>query len=55
VPEEKSGAPCRYIIGKLLAHTLPQTSARYAHRANQALRDAANKFATGLKMPQWKM
>jgi len=32
-----------------------QTAARYAHLANPALRDAANKFATGLKMPQWKM
>jgi len=44
-----------HIVGKLLGHTLPQTTARYAHLADQALRDAANKFATSLKMPQWKM
>jgi hypothetical protein len=55
VPEEKSGTPCRYIVGKLLGHTLPQTTARYAHLANQALRDAANRFATVLKMPQCKV
>jgi len=44
-----------HIVGKLLGHTLPQTTARYAHLADRALRDAANKFATGLKLPAWKM
>lgn len=44
-----------HIVGKLLGHTLPQTTARYAHLADQAVRDAANKFATGLKLPAWKM
>jgi integrase len=44
-----------HIVGKLLGHTLPQTTARYAHLADSALRDAANKFATGLKLPDWKM
>jgi len=44
-----------HIVGKLLGHTLPQTTARYAHLADGALRDAANRFATGLKMPAWKM
>jgi integrase len=44
-----------HIVGKLLGHTLPQTTARYAHLADRALRDAANHFATGLKLPDWKM
>ena len=44
-----------HIVGKLLGHTLPQTTARYAHLADRALRDAANRFATGLKLPAWKM
>lgn len=44
-----------HIVGKLLGHTLPQTTARYAHLADRALRDAANKFADGLKLPAWKM
>ena len=44
-----------HIVGKLLGHTLPQTTARYAHLADRALRDAANKFSTGLKLPAWKM
>jgi len=44
-----------HIVGKLLGHTLPQTTARYAHLADRALRDAANRFSEGLKMPAWKM
>jgi integrase len=44
-----------HIVGKLLGHTLPQTTARYAHLADRALRDAANRFSEGLKMPEWKM
>lgn len=44
-----------HIVGKLLGHTLPQTTARYAHLADQALRDAADRFATDLKLPAWKM
>ncbi|HEX6502899.1 MAG TPA: site-specific integrase [Terriglobales bacterium] len=44
-----------HIVGKLLGHTLPQTTARYAHLADSALRDAANRFAIGLKPPSWTM
>jgi integrase len=33
-----------HIVGKLLGHTQPQTTARYAHVADTALRDAANHF-----------
>ena len=44
-----------HIVGKLLGHTLPQTTARYAHLADRALRDAANRFATELKLPAWKI
>jgi site-specific recombinase XerD len=33
-----------HIVGKLLGHTQPQTTARYAHLADSALRDAANRF-----------
>ena len=44
-----------HIVGKLLGHTQPQTTARYAHLADTAVRDAANRFATNLKLPEWKM
>src|SRR5262249_18962119 len=44
-----------HIVGKLLGHTLPQTTARYAHLADRALRDAANKFSQNLRMPTWEM
>jgi integrase len=44
-----------HIVGKLLGHTQPQTTARYAHLADTALRNAANRFATELKLPEWKM
>ena len=33
-----------HIVGKLLGHTQPQTTARYAHLDDAALRDAANTF-----------
>lgn len=33
-----------HIVGKLLGHTQPQTTARYAHLSDGALRDAANHF-----------
>jgi integrase len=33
------------VIGRLLGHTNPQTTNRYAHVADEALRDAANRFA----------
>jgi integrase len=33
-----------HIVGKLLGHTQPQTTSRYAHLQDSALRDAANKF-----------
>ena len=32
------------IVGKLLGHTNPQTTNRYAHVADEALRDATNRF-----------
>ncbi|HEY3927824.1 MAG TPA: tyrosine-type recombinase/integrase [Candidatus Koribacter sp.] len=32
------------ILGKLLGHTQPQTTARYAHLADDPLRDATNRF-----------
>src|SRR6516162_99160 len=44
-----------HVVGKLLGHTQPQTTARYAHLADTAVRDAANRFATSLKLPEWKM
>jgi len=37
------------IVGKLLGHTQPQTTARYAHIADEALRTATERFATILK------
>jgi integrase len=33
-----------HIVGKLLGHTQPQTTARYAHLSDEALRDATNRF-----------
>ncbi len=33
-----------HIVGKLLGHTQPQTTARYAHLSDDPLRDAANQF-----------
>jgi integrase len=33
-----------HIVGRLLGHTQPQTTARYAHLADSPLREAANKF-----------
>jgi integrase len=32
------------IIGRLLGHTQPRTTARYAHLADDPLREAANKI-----------
>jgi integrase len=32
------------IVGKLLGHTQPQTTARYAHLADSPLREASNRF-----------
>lgn len=32
------------MVGKLLGHTQPQTTARYAHLADNPLREASNKF-----------
>ncbi|MBN9565687.1 MAG: tyrosine-type recombinase/integrase [Alphaproteobacteria bacterium] len=37
------------IVGKLLGHTQAATTQRYAHLADQALRDATNLFASKLK------
>ena len=33
-----------HIVGKLLGHTQPQTTQRYAHVAHESLRDASNLF-----------
>jgi integrase len=40
-----------HIVGKLLGHTRrrPETTARYAHVADEALRDATNKFGNILQ------
>ena len=37
------------IVGKLLGHTQPQTTARYAHVADEALRNATERFASMFK------
>ena len=37
-----------HVVGKLLGHTQPQTTARYAHVADAALRDAANRFGVDI-------
>lgn len=37
------------IVGKLLGHTQPQTTARYAHVADEALRNATERFAAIFK------
>lgn len=34
------------IVGRLLGHTQPQTTARYAHVADEALRNATERFAS---------
>lgn len=36
------------IVGKLLGHTQPSTTQRYAHLANSVLRDAANLFSDSI-------
>lgn len=33
-----------HVVGKLLGHTQPQTTARYAHLQDEALREATNRF-----------
>jgi integrase len=38
-----------HIVGKLLGHTQPQTTARYAHLADEALRNATEQFAAVLQ------
>ncbi len=39
-----SGGVSLHIVGRLLGHTQPQTTARYAHLDDHALRDATNGF-----------
>jgi site-specific recombinase XerD len=41
IPHKGESLP---IVGKLLGHTQPQTTARYAHLADSPLREAANRF-----------
>src|SRR5262245_60881396 len=36
------------VIGKLLGHAQPATTARYAHVADDPIRAASNRIATGL-------
>ena len=43
------GGTSLQIVGKLLGHTQPQTTARYAHVADEALRNATERFATILE------
>ena len=38
-----------HIVGRLLGHTQPQTTARYAHIADGALREATNRFGATLE------
>lgn len=38
-----------HIVGRMLGHTQPQTTARYAHVADDALRDAADLFGRLVK------
>ncbi len=38
------------LIGKLLGHTQPQTTARYAHMADSSLREATNQFGAMYQM-----
>ena len=40
------------LVGKLLGHTQPGTTARYAHIADGALRDATNEFSEVLALPK---
>jgi integrase len=41
-----------YLVGRLLGHTQPSTTTRYAHVADQALRDIANGFPDVLGDPK---
>ena len=36
------------VIGKLLGHTLPETTARYAHLADDAVMDAASRICSSI-------
>jgi integrase len=42
------------VVGKLLGHTRVQTTERYAHLANEALRDGTNRFAEIFKSAKAK-
>jgi len=43
-----------HIVGRLLGHTRPETTARYAHIADEALRAATNDFGAMLKSERAK-
>ena len=48
----------RQIVGKLIGHTQPSTTMRYAHLADGALRDAANDFGKifdGRRRYKWSL
>jgi integrase len=46
-----SGGTSLQIVGRLLGHTQPQTTARYAHVADEALRIATERFSSILDKP----
>jgi hypothetical protein len=41
-----------FLIGKLMSHTQPGTTAKYMHAADEALRATANDFANVLRTPK---
>jgi integrase len=43
----QDGVPL-HVIGKLLGHALPETTARYAHLADEVIADAADRVCGGL-------
>jgi len=43
-----------HVVGKLLGHTQPQTTYRYAHVDDEALRKASNRFADGVQIGKRK-
>ena len=45
-----SGGVSLHIVGQLLGHTQPQTTARYAHLDDDALRDATDRFGATLEV-----
>ncbi len=44
-----SGGVSLHIVGRLLGHTQPQTTARYAHLDDDALREATDSFGSAVE------